>query len=93
MVEARIENSWLVAVAAKDDHIQRVVEERIADTESAVAAAGKVASNSAVFEERIASRASAAAEKLADNWGPPEEKAENNWRSRSAAETVANNSA
>lgn len=62
----------------RDDHIRRI-EERIARTESAAAvAAGKVASNSAVFEERIAGKVNAAAEKLADNSRPPEEKAENN---------------
>lgn len=76
---ARIENSWRAAAAGRDDHIRRVVEERIARTKSAaVVAAGTVANNSAVSEERIASRVSAAAEKLADNWRPPEEKAENN---------------
>lgn len=76
-VEAKVENSSRVAAAARDDHIRRVVEERIAGTESA-AVAETVVSNSAVFEGRIASRVSAAAEKLADNWRPPEEKAENN---------------
>lgn len=47
-------------------------------TESA-AAAETAASNSAAFEGRIVSKGSAAAvEKLADNWPPPEERAENN---------------
>lgn len=79
VVEARAENSSRVVAAAKDDRIQRTVEGRIAHMESAAAAAVEtVASNSAVFEERIASKVNAAAEKLAHNWQPAEEKAENN---------------
>lgn len=81
VVEAKVENSSRVVAAAKDDRIQRAVEERIAHMESAAAAAAAVetvASNSALFEERIASKVNAAAEKLAHNWQPPEEKAENN---------------
>lgn len=65
MVEARIENSSWVAAAVRGDHIQRIVEEKIERTESAVGVAvGRVASNSAVFEERIAGKANDAAEKL-----------------------------
>jgi len=57
------------------DRIQRAVEARTARTESA----GTAASNSVAFEERTVSKGSVAVvEKLADNWRPPEEKAENN---------------
>lgn len=58
-----------------DDRIRRAVEARTARTESV----GTVASNSAAFEERTVSKGSVAAvEKLADNWRPPGERAENN---------------
>lgn len=67
VVEARIENSSRVVAAVRDDHIRRAVEERIARTESAAAAAGTVANNSVVFEGKIAGTVNAAAEKLADN--------------------------
>lgn len=68
VVEARIENSSRVVAAVRDDHIRRTVEERIARTESAAAAAaGTVANNSVVFEGKIAGTVNAAAEKLADN--------------------------
>lgn len=77
VVEAKAENNLQAVVVATDDCTQRAVEARTVRTESA--AAGTIASNLAAFEGKSVSRGNAAAaEKLADNWRPPEERAENN---------------
>lgn len=77
-VEAKVESNSQVVVGATDDRNQQAVEVRFVHTENA-AAAETAASNSAVFEGRIVSKGSVVAvEKLADNWPPPEERAENN---------------
>lgn len=71
-----IENNSLGVVVATVDHTRRIVAERIAHTENA--AVEMVASNSVAFEETVASKENVVAvEKVAGNWQPSGERANN----------------